>query len=92
MIISHLTADFAPAQVSAGAAAYNTVVPTAVVPRTHVQVTALFGSLLLVPPGVVPVTEWRPVAASPAPQAADLYAGVARTPSAIPATTAWLAC
>jgi hypothetical protein len=65
--------------VTAGVGAYNTLVPTALVPRTHSQVSALFGGLPLVPPGVVPITEWRP-AAGPFPHAADLYAGVARTP------------
>jgi len=58
VVISHLTADLAPGQVTAGAAAYNALVPTGVVPRTHAQVSALFGGLPLVPPGVVPVTEW----------------------------------
>ena len=78
-MISHLTADLAPGQVTAGAAAYNALVPTGVVPRTHAQVSALFGGLPLVPPGVVPITEWRPATVSPLPHAADLYAGVART-------------
>src|SRR5215831_13430990 len=58
LVISHLTSDFAPGQVTAGAAAYNALVPTGVFPRTHAQVSALFGGLPLVPPGVVPVTEW----------------------------------
>jgi len=80
VVISHLTADLAPGQVTAGAAAYNAFVPTGVVPRTHAQVSALFGGLPLVPPGVVPVTEWRPSAIGPAVPAADLYAGMARIP------------
>jgi SAM-dependent methyltransferase len=80
LAISHLTADFAPAQVTAAVGAHNAAVPTGVTARSHAEVTALFGGLPLVPPGVVPVTEWRPAApAGPAP-AADLYAGIARTP------------
>jgi SAM-dependent methyltransferase len=79
-VISHLTADFAPSQVTAGVGVYNNLVPTAVVPRTHTQVSALFGRLPLVPPGVVPLTEWRP-AVGPFPHAADLYAGVVHTPA-----------
>src|SRR5262245_22153598 len=78
--ISHLTADFAPGPVAAGVEAYTSLVPTPLVPRSHAQVSALFGGLPLVPPGVVPVTEWRPAVASPLPQAADLSAGVARAP------------
>jgi len=80
VVISHLTADFAPGPVAAGVGAYNNLVPTALIPRTHSQVSALFGGLPLVPPGVVPLTEWRP-AVGPFPHAADLYAGVAHAPA-----------
>jgi SAM-dependent methyltransferase len=79
MVISHLTSDFAPGPVTAGVAAYNTLVPTALIPRSHAQVSALFGGLPLVPPGVVPVTEWRSVLDGPVSQKADMYAGVAHT-------------
>jgi S-adenosyl methyltransferase len=77
LVISHLTGDLAPGPVAAGVDAYNAAVPTAVIPRTHGQVTSLFGGLPLVPPGVVPVAEWRPAVAGPAAPKADLYAGVA---------------
>jgi hypothetical protein len=77
--ISHLTADFAPGPVTAGVAAYNTLVPTGLTARTHAQVTALFAGLPLVPPGVVPLTEWRP-AGGPPTGPVDLYAGLARVP------------
>ena len=50
--------------------------------RTHSHVTGLFGGLPLVPPGVVPVSEWRPAIAPAAGQAADIYGGVARIPGA----------
>ncbi|HUZ36392.1 MAG TPA: SAM-dependent methyltransferase [Streptosporangiaceae bacterium] len=76
--ISHLTADFAPGPVTEGVAAYNTRVPAGLTARTHTQVSALFGGLPLVPPGVVPVTEWRPVHAGISRQPADMYAGAAR--------------
>jgi len=80
VVISHLTADLAPGQVSAGVAAYNSLVPAGITARTHTQVSALFGSLPLVPPGVVPVAQWRSAQASMPRQPADLYAGVARVP------------
>jgi hypothetical protein len=80
LAISHLTADFAPDPVTAGVSAYNAPVPATLVPRTQSQVSALFAGLPLVPPGVVPLTEWRP-AAGPIPHAADLYAGVAHAPA-----------
>lgn len=77
--ISHLTADFAPEPVASGVAAYNTLVPTPLTPRTHAQVTALFGGLPLAPPGVVPITEWRPDSGF-ITQPHDLYAGLATVP------------
>ena len=80
LAISHMTADFAPGPVTAGVTAYNTQVPTGVTARTHTQVTALFGGLPLVAPGVVPVTEWRPSLTSASACPADLYAGLARVP------------
>jgi S-adenosyl methyltransferase len=79
-VISHLTSDFAPGPVTAGVESYHALVPGPLVARSHAQVSALFGALPLVPPGVVPVTEWRP-ATGPSPQTADLYAGAARTPA-----------
>ena len=77
VVISHLTGDFAPGPVTAGVEAYNALVPGPLVARSHAQVSALFGGLPLVPPGVVPVTEWRPTFASALSHTADLYAGVA---------------
>jgi len=78
--ISHLTADFAPEPVFCGVAAYNTLVPTPLTPRTHAQISALFGGLPLIPPGVVPITEWRPDHPRPVAQPHDLYAGLAAIP------------
>jgi hypothetical protein len=75
--ISHLTADFAPEAVTAGVAAYNALVPAGITARNHAQVSALFGRLGLVPPGVVPVTEWRPGHAGWPGHGGDLYAGLA---------------
>jgi hypothetical protein len=77
--ISHMTADFAPDEVTAAADAYNTLAPLPVTARGHTEVTALFGSMPLVAPGVVPVSEWRPNAPVQPAQPADLYAGLART-------------
>ena len=74
--VSHVTSDFAPAAVASGVAAYNESVPGGITARSHAQVTALLGGLSLVPPGVVPVSEWRPEPGT-ARQAADLYAALA---------------
>jgi hypothetical protein len=75
--VSHLTADFAPEQVASGVAAYNTLVPAGITARSHAEVTALFGGLLLVAPGVVPASEWRPDRGCWPAQTADVYAGLA---------------
>jgi hypothetical protein len=75
--ISHLTADFAPGEVGVGVAAYNALVPVGITARTHAHVTTLFGGLSLVPPGVVPVSEWRPDYAPVHGVSADVYAGLA---------------
>jgi hypothetical protein len=77
--LSHLTADLAPGQVGAAVQAYNTLAPVPVTPRTHAQVTGLFGGLPLISPGVVPVSEWRPDMGAVA-QPCDVYAGVACLP------------
>jgi hypothetical protein len=79
--LSHLTADFAPGQVTAAATAYNALAPVPVTPRTHAQVIRLSGGLPVLAPGVVPVTMWRPEAGAVA-QPCDLYAGVACLPRA----------
>jgi hypothetical protein len=76
VVISHLTGDFAPEAVGEGIAAYNALVPTPVVARNHAQVTELFGNLALVPPGVVPVNEWRSETVTKG--VIDVYGGVAR--------------
>ena len=77
--ISHLTADFAPDAVRAGVAAYNTLVPARITVRSHAQVTELFGGLSLIPPGVVPVAEWRRDIGDRFGQPADLHAGLVVT-------------
>jgi S-adenosyl methyltransferase len=77
VVISHLTADFAPEAVRDAAEVYNKVVSTPVIPRSHAEVSGLFAGLSLVAPGVLPVSEWRPGAIGR--QVVDLYGGVART-------------
>jgi SAM-dependent methyltransferase len=77
--LSHLTHDLAPEQVRTAVHAYNALAPVPVIPRTHAQVTGLFGGLPLRAPGVVPASQWRP-GMGEAPQPCDLYAGVACIP------------
>jgi hypothetical protein len=77
VVISHLTADFAPEQVGAGVAAYNALVPARITARSHAEVTGLLRGLSLVAPGVVPVSEWRPDHGPVRGVSADVYAGLA---------------
>jgi hypothetical protein len=58
-------------------AIYNNLVPDGITARTHREVTALFGGLPLVAPGVVPVSEWRPEHAPVRGVSVDMYAGIA---------------
>ena len=51
--------------------------------RPDAQISALFGGLPLVPPGVVPVAEWRPTASLPHRHTADLYAGMVHIPARV---------
>jgi hypothetical protein len=60
-------------------AVYNHLVPAGITARSHAEVTALLGGLALVPPGVVPVSEWRPDHAPVHGVSADMYAGLATT-------------
>jgi 8-oxo-dGTP pyrophosphatase MutT (NUDIX family) len=79
VVISHLTGDFVPGPVLAGVEAYNRLVPTTLVPRTHTQVSALFAALPMVPTRGGPTHR---VAARPrraVPVSADMYAGIAHT-------------
>ena len=81
VVISHLTSDFAPGPVAASVDTYNALVPAPLIARSHAQVSALFDGLPLVPPGVVPLTEWRPALSGPSSQRADMYAGAACIPA-----------
>jgi hypothetical protein len=46
--------------------------------RDRATITGFFDGLELVPPGVVPVSEWRPDSAQTAAQVSAIYGGVAR--------------
>jgi hypothetical protein len=77
--VSHLTADLSPEPVAAAVTAYNNGASVPVVARTHAQVSALFGALPLLGPGVVPLGQWRPPLGEIS-QSCDLCGGVAFIP------------
>jgi len=47
-------------------------------PRSRADVTRFFDGLELLPPGVVPIQEWRPDTAEEAAARAAMWGGVAR--------------
>jgi hypothetical protein len=80
LAVSHATADFNPEEIDRVAGATRHAGVT-FAPRTQAGVTAFFGGLDLVDPGVVPVLAWRPDGEPPAdPRAAYNYAAVGRKP------------
>jgi hypothetical protein len=81
IVISALTADCAPVPVATGTAAWNALVPVPMIPRSRAAITATFGGLPLQWPGVVPVTQWRPLRRESATAPTDMLGGVARIPA-----------
>jgi hypothetical protein len=80
--IYHLASDLDPAMPSA-ARQWNKTVPTPITLRSKADVEALVAGLELIPPGVVPVTEWRtdlgPARSGPV-QPVPIHGVVARKP------------
>lgn len=80
LVLSHLTADFAPELVLPGVRAYaDSVAPLCV--RSADELGEFFSELEMMPPGLVPPSEWRPedsAAAQPAREHINMWAGVAR--------------
>ncbi|MFY1681708.1 SAM-dependent methyltransferase [Micromonospora sp. WMMD730] len=73
MVISHLSTTVTEAYGATGVAkaknVYRTQAATEIIPRTSDQLTALFGDLTLLPPGLVPLTHWRAELSEPDPYA-----------------------
>jgi hypothetical protein len=79
--VYHLASDLDPALREAGRE-WNKVMPAQpVTPRTRAEVGDLVAGLEQVPPGLVPITEWRPAPGDPQfDHVVPLHAVVARTP------------
>jgi DNA-binding HxlR family transcriptional regulator len=82
LVATHATSDFAPPEQRASYQALLDSGRSDVWPRERAEFTALFSTLELVAPGVVPVSEWRPELGVPMPDPADigLWAAVGRKP------------
>ncbi|MDG4760463.1 SAM-dependent methyltransferase [Micromonospora sp. WMMD710] len=73
MVISHLSAtltdSFGQSALDEGRSVYRTQAATEITLRTDEQLTALFGDLALIEPGLVPLNHWRPELSEPDPYA-----------------------
>ncbi len=78
--IHHIASDLDPA-VALAAGRWNQQSPQAITLRSRAQVESLVAGLDAVPPGLVPITDWRPSPGDPRPQfTIPLYGVVARKP------------
>ncbi|MEU3453532.1 SAM-dependent methyltransferase [Micromonospora sp. NPDC006766] len=83
VVISHATTDLVPREIAAAAAPVTTTSMIDMAFRTRDEFAAFFDGLELVPPGISPVTEWRPDVPPELrtpPAQASMYAAVARKP------------
>ncbi|MBO2461096.1 SAM-dependent methyltransferase [Actinomadura violacea] len=76
LVVSHATADHAPAAVAEAARRYAAAGAGPLLPRRVGEIERLFGPFTPLSPGLVPAGSWRACGAFPARGAAVLYAGV----------------
>jgi S-adenosyl methyltransferase len=79
LVLSHLASDVQAETMAAMRRRINELMPQHVYMRTKDQVTAFFGGMPLVEPGVVLTHQWRPGTGAPG-AGGVLWAGVARKP------------
>jgi S-adenosyl methyltransferase len=84
-VATHITMEHATAAVAAGQRTLRTAGVSAQARDSGEFARLAFDGLELVPPGVVLVTDWRPVGAGPRPSAdeVNIYGGMARKPAAV---------
>jgi hypothetical protein len=82
LVISHASSDIQSGLVAAGAVRYNSRSAVSITPRSGSEVTRFFDGLEIVPPGVVPLGQWRPGSAPAAVSPARLptHSGLGRKP------------
>ena len=78
LVISHLASDIEQETMAEMGRTLNKSMTQQFTMRTRAQVTAFFGGLTLLAPGVVRTHEWRPDSAADAKTPGVLWAGVAR--------------
>jgi hypothetical protein len=78
LAITHVPSDMQQSMgVVAAAKRVNRLMAQRINPRSHADVTRFFGGLELLPPGVVPIQEWRPDTAEEGKAHAAMWGGVA---------------
>lgn len=82
LAISHVPNDMHTAAMSDMSERLNRLLAQPSTYRSRAQVTRFFDGLELVPPGVVPIQEWRPATPEEASAVAAMWGGVAKKPTA----------
>jgi hypothetical protein len=77
LTISHVPNDMHTGQMSAMSDTLNRLLSQPSTYRSRAEVTGFFGGLELIPPGVVPIQEWRPATQEEASAVAAMWGGVA---------------
>jgi hypothetical protein len=78
LALTHVASDLEPEAMADMTNRMNQHVAQRATPRDRATVTRFFGELVLVPPGVVRVPEWRPLSAEAAASPSTQWGGVAR--------------
>jgi hypothetical protein len=81
LVVSHPASDIAAEQVAESMRRYNEGAAEQATPRDHAGVSRFFDGLELIDPGVVPIPQWRPSAASDTAEGTAsiaMWGGVAR--------------
>ncbi|HLH83121.1 MAG TPA: SAM-dependent methyltransferase [Trebonia sp.] len=78
LVVSHPARDINAEQVAESMRRYNERAFERATPRTHAEVARFFAGLELVPPGLVPIPEWRPENAVPGTASIAMWGGAGR--------------
>jgi S-adenosyl methyltransferase len=80
LVISHAASDIAAGATAEMARRYNALSPVPITPRSREQVARFFDGLDMMPPGLVPLSQWWKSGPAEASAASDLagYCGIGR--------------
>jgi len=78
LVVSHPASDINAEQVAESMQRYNERATEQATPRTRAAVARFFAGLELLPPGLVPIPEWRPESAAAQTASIAMWGGVGR--------------